>query len=759
MTVTTVGGTSATSPADQFTYVAAPTVTGVSPSSGPESAGTLVTITGTGFNGATAVDFGTTPATDVTVVSDTSITADSPAGTGAVDVTVITVGGTSAMSPADQFTYVAAPTVTGINPSSGPEIAGTLVTITGTGFNGATAVDFGTIPATDVTVVSATSITADSPAGTGAVDVTVTTVGGTSATLPADQFTYVAAPTVTGINPSSGPEIAGTLVTITGTGFNGATAVDFGTIPATDVTVVSATSITADSPAGTGAVDVTVTTVGGTSATSAADQFTYVAAPAVTALSPSSGPESAGTLVTITGTGFNGATAVDFGTKPATDVTVVSDTSITADSPAGTGVVDVTVTTVGGTSATAAADQFTYLPPTITVSTGSLNLGTTTAGKDGMEESYAISGADLTANVVVTAPTGVQLSDDVGSTWNSSLTLTESGGAVMNTSIEARISATAMAGSVTGSISSTSTGATTQKVAVSGTVKAQTLPGTIASSLPQSTYGEAVTITVTFSAPAVGSAPMTGTVAFFDGATYLGTAPLVDPPVSGTASLSLSSLAIGSHTITAVYSGDANYSSSTTTIPLSIQVVPAVTSDGPQVTSVLHFGNHAQKSYLLIYFNGPLDPAPAENTANYTIVGPVNKHGHGSRRIKVGSAIYDPATNSVTLRLIKRLNVNKCYILTIDATTPTGVTNPSGMLLDGAGTGRPGSNYVTMITRKNFAGGARKLPTIGRGTAARTQAATAKTSTQHVQATLHKAAVDHLLETGLLRVPRHRARP
>ena len=63
--------------------------------------------------------------------------------------------------------------------------------------------------------------------------------------------------------------------------------------------------------------------------------------------------------MTITGTGFTGATAVDFGTTPATSFTVVSDTTITADSPAGTGTVDVTVTTPGGTSATSSADQFT----------------------------------------------------------------------------------------------------------------------------------------------------------------------------------------------------------------------------------------------------------------------------------------------------------------------------------------------------------------------------------------------------------------
>ena len=168
------------------------TVTGLSPTLGPVAGGTLVTITGTGFTGPTAVDFGTTAATSVTVVSDTSITAESPPGTGAVDVTVTATGGTSPTSPADEFTYVAAPAVIGPEPDSGPAAGGTLVTITGTGFTGATAVDFGTTAATSLTVVSDTTITADSPAGAGTVNVTVTTPGGTSATSPADQFTYVA---------------------------------------------------------------------------------------------------------------------------------------------------------------------------------------------------------------------------------------------------------------------------------------------------------------------------------------------------------------------------------------------------------------------------------------------------------------------------------------------------------------------------------------------------------------------------------------
>ncbi|OOG77794.1 cell shape-determining protein, partial [Sinorhizobium sp. A49] len=122
---------------DQFTYVAAPTVTSISPTAGPTTGGMTVTITGTGFAGATAVTFGATAATGYTVNSNTQITATAPAGSaGTVDIRVTTAGGTSSTSAADQFTYVAAPTVTSISPTAGPTTGGMTVTITGTGFAG-----------------------------------------------------------------------------------------------------------------------------------------------------------------------------------------------------------------------------------------------------------------------------------------------------------------------------------------------------------------------------------------------------------------------------------------------------------------------------------------------------------------------------------------------------------------------------------------------------------------------------------------------
>ncbi len=83
-------------------------------------------------------------------------------------------------------------------------------------------------------------------------------------------------------------------------------------------------------------------------------------APAVTKVTPSSGAEAGGTKVKIKGTGFSGATAVEFGSTPAKSFKVDSSKSITAVSPAGSGTVDVTVTVGGSTSATSSADRFTY---------------------------------------------------------------------------------------------------------------------------------------------------------------------------------------------------------------------------------------------------------------------------------------------------------------------------------------------------------------------------------------------------------------
>ena len=83
----------------------APGVQLLSPAFGPAAGGTTVTVIGSGLIGTTAVDFGATPATSVTVHSDSELVAVDPAGTGTVDVTVVTAHGTSGIVPADRFVY------------------------------------------------------------------------------------------------------------------------------------------------------------------------------------------------------------------------------------------------------------------------------------------------------------------------------------------------------------------------------------------------------------------------------------------------------------------------------------------------------------------------------------------------------------------------------------------------------------------------------------------------------------------------------
>ena len=105
-----------------FTYVAPPTVTSLTPTSGTTAGGTAVTITGTGFTGATGVTIGGVAATGVSVVSATSITATTPAGTaGTASVVVTTPAGSNAANTL--FTYATPAstdaTLSGLTYSSG----------------------------------------------------------------------------------------------------------------------------------------------------------------------------------------------------------------------------------------------------------------------------------------------------------------------------------------------------------------------------------------------------------------------------------------------------------------------------------------------------------------------------------------------------------------------------------------------------------------------------------------------------------------
>jgi hypothetical protein len=113
--------------------MALPVITSIAPISGPAAGGTIVTLTGTGFTGALAVGFGPTDASALSVMSDTTMVAVSPAGTGTVNVTVVTPNGRSAVNSAVQFGY-AGSTSDGstsyyVDPALTSQIVGSLINL------------------------------------------------------------------------------------------------------------------------------------------------------------------------------------------------------------------------------------------------------------------------------------------------------------------------------------------------------------------------------------------------------------------------------------------------------------------------------------------------------------------------------------------------------------------------------------------------------------------------------------------------------
>lgn len=261
-----------------------PTVSSVSttpatiPPSGPSSGGTSITIAGTGFVSGSTVNFveesGVSPSSDNVVLPATnvvfnavtsSLTAITPAITEGTSyfVTVTTPTGTSPFDPSQVFNYsVQTPTISLVNtvpsttPAKGPTSGGTSVIISGTGFYQGASVNFieengisgapvtptVSLPATNVVVKSATSITVVSPStivGTNYF-VTVKNSAGPSTTSTSNTFVYsLFFPIVSSVT-TNGPSS----LVITGTGFyeDAATQVNF--VPQSGGTSVAATSLT-----------------------------------------------------------------------------------------------------------------------------------------------------------------------------------------------------------------------------------------------------------------------------------------------------------------------------------------------------------------------------------------------------------------------------------------------------------------------------------------------------------------------------------
>ena len=355
------------SKANAYTYAAAPTVVSVAPTTGPLAGGTAVTVTGTGFTGTPSVTFGGAACTAVNRTSATSLTCTTPARPAGAVIVVVTNADTQQGSKANAFTYVAAPTVTGVSPATGPMAGGTTITLSGTGFSGSPTVTVDGRVCSDAMLVNATTVTCRTPssAAPGAVGVELTNPDSQKGSK-ANAFTYVApVPALDGVSPGRGPIDGGTLLTITGSGFWGKPAVKVGDVACQSVAVADAKTLTCTTDPGVkpGPVDAVLTDQVEQSA-SRTEAFVFEApAPVVAGVDPASGPTDGGTLITVTGSGFYANTSATVGGQPCTSLTVASASSLTCATPAGAaGPVPVAVRNADDRSGVKDA-AFTYLAP------------------------------------------------------------------------------------------------------------------------------------------------------------------------------------------------------------------------------------------------------------------------------------------------------------------------------------------------------------------------------------------------------------
>ena len=602
-----------------------PLITAVTPNSGSTAGGTRVMITGTGLDDTIAsVDFGDAGAAGnlsliaATGTSFASLTVTSPTASsaGTVDVTVTNNFGTSAASPADQFTYIAPPVTELAFTAAPPSMlaldgnAGTVAVAEGNtgGMTVATAADTITLTVTGPNSFSQT-FTATAVSGVASFNLSSVTLGaagsytytasiaGNATVTPATAMETVSkgTPTITTLPTASAITFGQTLASSTLMGgaanFDGttvagtftytapATAPDVGT-PSESVTFTP--NDTADFNTVTGMVTVTVNKAMAMVTLGSLTQ-TFTGSP----LAATATTNPAGLTVDFT---YNGSTTAPTAAGSYTVVATISDSNHQG-SATGTLVIGKATATVTLGSLT---QTFTGSPLAETATTNPAGLtvdftynGSTTAPT--AAASYTVVGTISDPNhqgsatgtlTVSAAPLTVTANNatKVYGTANPAFTGTVTGAEGDNTFTESfttpatqnsNVGAYAITPSVTGAALSDYTVSATPGTL---TVTQAATTTTLAASASSLTPGQSLTLTAQVADTSAGSAGTpAGTVSFYDGSTLLGTVTLS----GGVASYSTTALAAGvTNTLTASYSGNTNFTASSTMAGTTVSVTP-----------------------------------------------------------------------------------------------------------------------------------------------------------------------------------------
>ncbi|MEV6183431.1 Ig-like domain repeat protein [Streptomyces sp. NPDC052015] len=351
------------------------------------------------------------------------------------------------------------------------------------------------------------------------------------------------------VSPDQGPTGGSTPVILSGRGFLGTTQVRFGGRPAASFSVVDDTTITAVTPAGAGTVPVAVTVAG---VAHPIGTFFYLQPPRIQTISPTTGPTAAGNIL-ITGIGLYTTQEVRLGTTSVYP-TVISDARLTLTvppappAPPGPAIrTPVVVTTLGGV---ASGPAYTYLdPPTTTTLTSSPVL--------------PVVGERVTFTAAV-APAAPGAGAPTGTVWFSFGDGTVPVTAVvvdgLATATHAYTSTGGSPYTVTAAYSGDTNFAPSSDSAEQAVAQAPTSTTVLSSPEPSNPDGPvSVTTRVIVAVPGSGRPTGTVTIDFGDG-----TPAVVQALVDGVATATHTYPAVdGTYTITAFYSGDTDYASST----------------------------------------------------------------------------------------------------------------------------------------------------------------------------------------------------
>jgi uncharacterized membrane protein len=473
------------------------------------------------------------------------------------------------------------------------------VSLAATGLPSGVTASFSPNPTTSVSILT---LTASSSAPPGSYPVTITATDGPAAANTLVQL-FVEGPNFAfSISPDlltvlQGAATTSTITVIPQGGFTGSVSFAASNLPGgvtasfspNPTTNTSVMTLIASSSATPGTYTATVTGSSGTLPTtssgisltvSPAPGFSIGASPA--ALTVVSGTSGTSTISVIPQGGFAGSVSLAVSGLPS-GVTA----TFSANPTTGSSTLTLTAT---GTAATGTAIV------TVTGTSGSLTASTTVALTINASVTLASSPNPSTFGQSVTLIATVAPSSATG-------TVQFLNGATVlgSASLAGGVAQRSLSSLPAGSDSLTAVYNASTSAAVLQTVNKAATSVTLASSLNPSPFGQSVTFTAT-----VSPASATGTVQFLDGATSLGTATVS----GGGAALAISTLATGAHSITAVYSGDANCLTSTSaavaqTVNKAASTVALVSSANPST-----FGQS-------VTFTATVSPASATGTVQF----------------------------------------------------------------------------------------------------------------------------------------------